>query len=281
MPKIVLILLLGLCLHAEDNATFDWEHHGLEQLLLLTDDPMQGLIVDNLLVNSLIIGWGVSKWDWGTEPLHVRNEGWFDEESKTGGSDKTGHFFMTYLLSRMLTARFEARGWDRETAALYGVSSGMLAMTLLEIGDGTSPYGFSPEDLLSDAAGAVMAYLLKVNPRLDDFIDIRFEYFPTHGYAKDGDLTTDYSGMKHLVAFQPAGFDALKSSWIGLLEVQLGYYTRGFRSYDTMEESRNVYVGVGLSLSELARRSRIKILQDIFEYYQPGGTYVETRVWSK
>jgi len=240
-----------------------------------------GLAVDHLAIDAMIAAWGFKYWKWGTESFHFEEEKWFDEDSDTGGSDKTGHFYMTYLLSRVMASRMEDRGWSLEKSSLAGALSGILAMTLLEVGDGTSAYGFSTEDLLSDALGASIAYLLRANPRADDFVDIRLEYLPSSGYLEDGDKTTDYSGMKHLAAFKIAGFESLKNTYWSLIEFQVGYYSRGYRSYDTGSTSQHLYAGIGISLANLAQRSEINILKNLFEFYQPGHTYVEKDIWSR
>ncbi|MEA3229238.1 MAG: DUF2279 domain-containing protein [Campylobacterota bacterium] len=253
----------------------------LNDYTLVTEDATTGLIIDHLTVDAMIAIWGYNHWRWGDDSLHTRREDWFEQDSDTGGSDKTGHFYMTYLLSRVMASRMEDRGYSLEEASLAGALSGMLAMTLLEVGDGTSPYGFSNEDLLADALGAGLAYLVRSNPKVDDFVDIRLEYMPTSGYLKGGDNTTDYSGMKHLVALKLGGFESLKDTYWSLIEFQAGYYARGYRSFDTIAPSQHSYVGIGLSLANLAQRSEINILKNLFEIYQPGGTYLETDIWSR
>ena len=158
----------------------------------------------------------------------------------------------------------------------------MLAMTVLEIGDGTSPYGFSKEDLLADGIGALTAYLIRSNPEVDKFLDVRLEYLPSSGYLDNTDTATDYSGMKHLVAFKFAGFEDLKDTPLGYLEVQVGYYARGYRAYDIdIAKSQQVYIGFGLDLTRLADMTGINVLQNLFEFYQPGYTYVETNLWER
>lgn len=254
----------------------------INDFLLFSKEPMTGLIVDNLLIDLMITSWGYEHWAWGEQTLHFKSEQWFQADSATGGSDKTGHFYMTYLLSRVLASRMQDRGWSLEESSLAGAISGMFAMTLLEVGDGTSPYGFSKEDLLSDGLGALSAYLIRSNPKVDKFIDIRLEYLPTASYLAGGDNTTDYSGMKHLVAFQFRGFESLQNHPLRFVEVQVGYYARGYRTFDTnIAKSQQAYIGIGLNLSELANESGINILKNLFEFYQPGATYVETNLWQR
>jgi len=277
----ILPFLLFSVLEADAIKSVNRVSSSIYDVTLLTKDKKTGLILDHLLVDSLIAGWGFKYWKWGTETEHVHREDWFEQDSQTGGSDKTGHFYMTYLLSRILSSRLEDRGYSLEEASLYGALSGLTAMTLLEVGDGTSEYGFSNEDLIADTLGATLAYLIRVNPRVDDFIDIRLEYLPTAEYLKGGDNTTDYSGMRHLVAFKMSGFESLKKSYLSFVEFQVGYYARGYRTIDTMQKSQHLYAGIGINLSELANRTDINMFKNLFEFYQPGNTYVETDAWSR
>jgi len=261
---------------------FNEDADALNRRLLFTEEPKKGLVIDTLASSASIAAWGFKSWDWGSESSHFSNEDWFDYDSDTGGSDKTGHFYMTYLISRMISSRMEDRSWDLKEASLAGSLSGMLAMTLLEIGDGTSEYGFSKQDLIADGLGALTAYAIRTNPEVDKVLDVRMEYWPSSGYQDNADTATDYSGMKHLVAFKLSGFDRLKKSPWRFVEFQAGFYARGYRSYDDEDDkSQQVYVGVGLSLAALADESGINVLKNLFEFYQPGGTYVETNVWER
>ncbi len=282
MLKTLFVLLFGVTLLFSDAIDKINSHSSsFNDYTLITKKPIPGLVMDHLIADAIIIAWGFKNWNWGEESFHFEEEDWFEKDSATGGSDKTGHFYMTYLISRVMASRMEDRGWNLHEASLAGSLSGMLAMTILEVGDGTSAYGFSKEDLLADALGAGLAYLIRANPRVDDFVDVRLEYLPSSGYLKEGDTTTDYSGMKHLAAFKVSGFESLKHTYWSLLEFQVGYYSRGYRTYDTIEESQHLYAGVGISLSNLADRSEINVLKNLFEFYQPGHTYVETDIWSR
>jgi len=277
----LIILIAFQALHADLILTTNKTTKTINDYTLITKKPVMGAVIDNLATDAMIAAWGFTYWDWGNRSLHSKTEPWFEKDSQTGGSDKTGHFYMTYLLSRVLASRMQDRGWTLEESSLYGALSGMLSMTLLEVGDGTSNYGFSKEDLAADAIGASLAYLIRVYPRVDDFVDVRLEYLPTSDYLKGGDNTTDYSGMKHLVAFKMAGFESLEHSYWSLLEFQVGYYARGYRSFDTQPRSQHLYAGVGISLANLAKRSQINVLKNLFEFYQPGHTYIEKDLWNR
>jgi len=244
--------------------------------------PMQGLITDHLIADGLITLWGFKNWKWNTESFSFKTEDWFEENSATGGSDKASHFFMTYLISRMLSSRMEDRGLDLKSSSLLGSLSGMLAMSLLETGDATSPYGFSKEDLLADGLGAISAYFIRTNPFLDDIIDIRVEYFPTTNYLNNPEAAADYSGMKHLLAFKFSGIEKLEKTSLRYFELQLGYYARGYRTYDIgIAKSQQIYVGLGLNLTQFSKEIHIHFLQNLWEFYQPRFTYVEAKIWKR
>ncbi len=285
MLKTILFVFLALFSaagSADWAASVNETTDALNRRLLITEDPEIGLVIDNLAASAIITAWGFKNWNWGSESFDVSKEDWFEYDSDTGGSDKTGHFYMTYLLSRMLSSRMEDRGWDLQKASLAGSLSGMLAMTLLEIGDGTSEFGFSNEDLVADGLGALAAYAIRSNPEVDKFLDVRMEYWPSSGYQDNLDTATDYSGMKHLVALKLSGFSRLQQTPWRFVELQIGYFARGYRSYDVdVDKSQQVYVGIGFNLAELAHETDINLLQNLFEFYQPGGTYVETNIWER
>ncbi|PLX88844.1 MAG: hypothetical protein C0618_03450 [Desulfuromonas sp.] len=234
---------------------------------------------DTLLSAAAITAWGVTNWDWFTRSFHRGDEGWFTDASKTGGSDKTGHMFSTYALADLMFWDFYHRnGMARQRAAQSAAWSALGVMTFLEVGDATSDYGFSYEDLIMDALGAGTSYLLNRHPGLDEKIDFRLEYWPSKGLSGRDDYAADYSGMRHLFALKAAGFTSLKKTPLRFLEVHLGYYSRGFRTYDVghYDEERHLYAGVGLSLPEVF--SGVPILPSIFKYYQPPKTYLATDI---
>jgi len=92
--------------------------------------------------------------------------------------------------------------------------------------------------------------------------------------------------MKHLIAFELSGFDEVKHNPnlkpLKYTEFQVGFYSRGYRAYDgDTKKSQQVYIGVGFNLKEVAKKSGLNALKNLFEFYQPGGTYVEYKVWKR
>jgi hypothetical protein len=64
----------------------------------------------------------------------------------------------------------------------------------------------------------------------------------------------DYAGQKYLLALKLSGFSATRDTPLRYLELQTGYYTRGFSRDEQLEgltRSRHGFIGIGLNLSEL------------------------------
>ena len=267
------VLLCSVMLIAEETNRVDlnetesaWEI-GKEQKVLWT----------NLAMSSAIIAWGFTQWDYGTEELHSGDEGWFGRETSNGGSDKLGHFYTNYLMTRILGPLFRAWGYSREDAALWAaVSSGIQSVVVMEVGDATSPeHGFSYEDALMDLLGSVIGYYWYRYPSVADKIDFRVEYWPGSDTRASTDFTTDYENMKHLMAVKAEGFDMFRRNWGRYFELQLGYYTRNFHHNSTPIEAREryLYAAIGVNLSALLRPVMGKY-SGIFNFYQVPYTYL-------
>lgn len=210
------------------------------------------------LAAGFITSWGISRWGWFQHSPKIKREGWFGKDTHAGGADKTGHFYMSYVLSDILLWDFRRNGVTNpeRTAALTALA----AMTVLEIGDATSSkYGFSYEDFVANTGGVLASWWLAKNPQIDRLLDIRMEYWPSDGFSIEEDAASDYTGMKHLIALRGDAISRLEHTPLRWLELQAGYYTRGFRTYDTPLENgpeRHLFVGVGLSLPALLKRNK-------------------------
>jgi len=100
------------------------------------------------------------------------------------------------------------------------------------------------------------------------------EYWPSNGYNLKNDAVSDYSGMKHLVALRADGFLSMRHTPLKWLELQAGYYTRGFRTFDEQEKpTRHTYLGLGLSLPVIAGKNTK--FGKLLSYVQPPGFNLE------
>lgn len=197
---------------------------------------------------------GLTSWNWGSSKSFRWNpEGWFGEQTGSGGADKLGHAFSSYALTNVLANRLLREGLSPERAGLSAALTAQAIMLYVEMFDGLSDdHGFAREDVVMNLLGTGLSYARTVNPKLRDTLDFRMEYQPS-GY-KGFRPFSDYSGQKYLLAFKLGGVDALRDTPLRYLDLQLGYYTRGFSKAerdDGMGRSRHSFVGIGINLNEL------------------------------
>ncbi len=194
-----------------------------------------------------VTAWGVANWGYFSRSPRSQSEGWFGSATQSGGADKLGHLYTTYLLSHGLAEYFQRRCLPDNEAARYGALSALAIMGYMEVGDSFSKYGLSWEDMLANVLGAGAGYLLRRDKALADKFDLRWEYglHPTKW-----DISTDYENSRYLLALKLAGFKSLRNSAWRFIEFQTGYYTRGFDSTSTAAARRSVYLGIGLNLGQ-------------------------------
>ncbi|MFW7381320.1 MAG: DUF2279 domain-containing protein [Oligoflexus sp.] len=222
--------------------------------------------------------WGVNRWKWFQRSMHARNEYGFSKSSSTGGSDKTGHYVSSYFLAQFLSHRLREKSYDDFTAAFYGSTAALALMTWIEIGDATCRYGLSMEDQLANSLGVLTSYLRTAYPQIATKLDVRLEYWPGSATDQNTDLVADYSAMKHLLALKIGGFDVFKRSPMRFVELHLGYYSRGYRSFDDHAKERVLYTALGLDFSALLNPVLPKGWAKVFQYYQPPRSYLERRL---
>lgn len=197
---------------------------------------------------------GLRSWNWGSSnTFKVNAEGWFGTDTGSGGIDKLGHGFTSYAITNVIANRLLREGRSPQRAGLSAALTAQAIMLYVETFDGFSKdHGFSKEDLAFNAMGSALAYGRTVYPGLSETLDFRMEYLPS-GY-KGFRPFSDYAGQKFLFALKLGGFRAFSASPLRYVELQAGYYARGFskpEADDGIGKSRSGFVGVGLNLNEL------------------------------
>lgn len=240
--------------------------------LLVTGPAVAGTLPPEDLVSwsrsggiAAVMVWGVSRWDYFQRDPHTTSEGWFAAGTDDGGADKFGHLFTAYALGQGLGGLYENAGMPRDEAAREAALSGLLILGAMEIGDSFSPtYGFSAEDQVMNLLGSLAAYQLHRAGPWRRRIDLRIEYLP----SGDADPFTDYQHNKFLLALLLEGFDRLERTPLAWLELQVGYYARGYGS-EAEPDSRHLYVGIGLNLPRLLRHAGWRRMARPFHFWQP------------
>jgi len=211
----------------------------------------------------------------GSDGFHFKSEGWFGKTNYSLGMDKMHHAFKTYVIADVMQSVIARRTGDKKGAAITGGLLGLGFMTYAEVFDGFSETtGFSYEDGLIHFAGAGLSVLRNVVPGLRDKIDYRMEAAPSFKKA-DNYLGDPLYDRRYLIATQLAGFKGLERSPLRFVELQAGYYARGFSPQDRAMGApikRQLYVGLGFNVQQLfARKPKSKIerwVKGAFDYVQ-------------
>lgn len=218
---------------------------------------------------------GAVSWDYYSSSFHFRNEGWLDKDTVYGGSDKFGHAFAGYALTSVYHSIYKGIGYSNDDAITLGAISSWSLMTLIEAGDGFSKdYGFSIQDETFNTAGVFLGYIRNKYPELKDMFDYRLEWWPSN-YYKQGksDPFTDYSGQKNLLIFKPAGILHSDNELLKAINLDFGFYTRGYED-NLHTEKRYLFYGVGLDVTYILKELTGHNFYNIFNYLQVPFTYI-------
>lgn len=222
-----------------------------------------------------VIAYGLVFYEYGGGSFGVTDEGWFERDTKHGGLDKTGHFTAGTIWTAGLSALHRYWGFSRREAAVRGTISAFIALAAIEIADGTSKrQGFSGTDLIMDTAGCLVGYVHETSPWFNRVFDFRWEYWPTDRAIVNNDPTTDYEKSAHLLAINVGNLLSRRPSAWDLLDIQVGYRTRGYEA-EPRNREQWAFVGVGLNVANLLRRLNFRYA-GIFDYLQL--PYVSLRV---
>ena len=285
--KLILIPLISASLIAAEpntDATIDTigtpERTYLEIAMFkpeqpLTDEELRTRVIyTNVIGAGVIALWGTAFWDYFTISPVTGDEGWFGEDTKSGGADKLGHLYSTYLWSLGFSSLYEYWGMNEDDSLLYGPLTAWVFQGMMEIGDSFSEsQGFSYEDLIMNTVGAAFYYVREKYPEVKRKVDLRLEYIPD--FDADVDFFTQYNSMKYLVALKFSGFDSMEDTAMKYFELQLGYYTRGYSEHENYaSKERVIYAGIGINSSEVMKAMGWEKTSKFLNYYQLPYTYV-------
>lgn len=233
----------------------------------------------NLGIAAAITGYGFAQWGWGESSFAYNSEGWFESDTESGGADKLGHAYTGAVITAITASLYHGWGYKNDDAALLGACSGMLATTLIEIGDGFSDeHGFSWEDQAFNLAGVGLEYLRLRFPEFGQRVQFRWEYFPSAKVrnGEEMDIFTDYEGSRWMLAF-PLKAWMRERSWLDWVDLLVGYGTRDFedrqgRFYDRGE--RHPFIGIGIHIPLAKERLHIGGSDRFFDYFQVPGTAI-------
>lgn len=237
---------------------------------LTTEERNQKVMNVTLAGAGVVTAWGVANWDYFSRKPHAESEGWFARNTDEGGADKLGHVFSTYATAQGISSLLEHWCFSQEEAAWYGAVSSFAILGWMEAGDSFSNYGFSYEDFAANALGSLASYYRYRHPEVARKIDFRWEFGLDPG---EGDITTDYDNSKYLLALKLNGFERFNQSLLKHLELHAGYFVRGYSDAHEPDE-RNLYMGIGLNLTDFFRRRDYRAVATALNFLQTPGTYL-------
>lgn len=171
-------------------------------------------------------------------PFQWTAEGWFGAQTYAGGADKVGHFYTTYLTTRIIAHELQWGGFSAASAATAASILTLGFFVGIEIKDGYHRgFGFSNGDLLADILGVAAAQAMLWSPRLDEMFDLRIGYWPTSAFVRrvvdgDVDIGEDYSGMDFALWLHLGSLPVVARQpqwWLAhFIDIGFGYATRGY-----------------------------------------------------
>ena len=184
--------------------------------------------------------------------FHVTYEGFFGRHTYAGGADKAAHFVDSSIASKELGKLYEKLGFTETQSRWLGFGVAALGGLAIELGDGVTAYGFSPEDLLMDVLGSGSSALIAALGA-EDLVGFRYGFLvpnnkdtccPVHG------LGHDYSNEIYTADLKVAGVAGRLNLNVGPLKYLLLSVTYGSKGYPRgLPEDRERLVGIEIGLN--------------------------------
>ncbi len=225
-------------------------------------DPAKGPYIraGMLLAGPVFITvWGFAEWGWGNQDsLVFKAHNVWGANALDGASDKFGHALASYYITKEAAFLYRATGYSRLWANIAGALYAESVMGLMEIGDGFSTaQGFDFNDFIFNNIGIAVGLIMSQFPVLDRMFAFQWEYVPTKRYRRSvannkytsADFFTDYSGQKVILATKLGGIPYLSRTPLRYMNIDLGYYARGYYNKDFSHNTRNMYLGVSINYS--------------------------------
>lgn len=193
--------------------------------------------------------------DGPNEKWHFTREGWIGQNTYAGGGDKASHVVSYYIVAKILTGLNIELGMRRDDAALFGTGVSMLAGLVTEIGDGRGKYGFSYEDFVMDAVGAISSLGIS-HYGLDDLVGYRAGLVPapTVVCCPYGGTGKDYTQEIYTADLKLAGLAERAKINAGparFFLVSVSYSAKGYPYSDPQIRERQVGFELGINFGEI------------------------------
>lgn len=190
-------------------------------------------------------------------PFHFTKEGWFGQNTYSGGGDKASHFVSYYIVAKLMSGVNMELGMSADDARLLGTGVAWLAGVATEIGDGGNKYGFSWEDITMDTLGAATALAIG-HYGLDDLVGFRAGRVssPTAPCCPYGGTGKDYSEEIYTGDLKIAGLGERARFNPGIaryLLFSVSYSAKGYPYANPAVRERQLGFEAGINFCEILR----------------------------
>ena len=191
-------------------------------------------------------------------PWHFTNEGWFGQNTYSGGGDKASHFVSYYIVGKLMSGVYQEFGMAKDPAVLLGAGVAVVAGFATEIGDGTNKYGFSWQDITMDTLGAATSVAIS-HYGLDDLIGFRAGRVPaeTAPCCPYGGTGKDYTEEIYTGDLKIAGLAdrARFNAWLArYLMFSISYSAKGYPYANPDYRERQIGFEIGINFCEIMRK---------------------------
>jgi hypothetical protein len=215
------------------------------------------LLLGSLVAAGVVAGSAAHSMAEGpSRSFHFTSEGFFGRNTYAGGADKTAHFVNSNLAAKELAKLYQVMGWSETQSRWIGFGVSTLSGLVVEIGDGTTDYGFSPEDMLMDVLGAGSAVLISALGA-EDLVGFRYGFLLPHRTdtcCPVQGLGHDYSNEIYTADLSLAGLARRLNLNIGPLRylfLSLTYGSKGYPRDFPADRQRMVGLEVGLNIRQI------------------------------
>jgi len=198
-----------------------------------------------------------------------------DEVGKYGYIDKAGYFYLSNLMTHILSASLESANMDYEDTYIYGALGAGILGTYLEIRDGYSnDRVFGRSDFVSTLLGSGYALSQYYFPILKE-IQPRISYVPS-GKGGRGDRVTPFNdllGQKYWLGFRLNKLlpEKIAEYWPSFLMISIG---TGISGYDYTNVKNDIYLALDFDAEEIPLHGSfwqfIKNTLNYFHFPLPG-----------
>jgi hypothetical protein len=217
-------------------------------------------VVGGSLVTPFIGNW--VWWSGNRASFHVFHEGFFGRDTYAGGADKASHFYFSYVGTELLTDVFRKLGHPDGESRLLALGTGAASGLLVELGDGFSNFGFSPEDFAADMTGVLVSVGVSA-ARAEDLLGARIGLRPAQEAREAVHLPgagLDYSPERFTLDLKLGGAARRLTGRTGparFVLLSLTYNTQSYGFVPTQLRQRNVGVQIGVNLYEVAEAAGV------------------------